>query len=541
MARPAEHQAMSTAELALTVHRPRRREVVLSLAFATVLAVYLIAPPRVPDLAAQVARTELVHRVGLTVWWQGWFGGLHLPTYSALSPWVMSVLTPPLTGALAAVAAAAAMSRLLRSSLRPTAGMIAFLITDTANLVDGRITFGVGLATGLWCLAVMQQEPSRSRAWATGSLAVLTCLTSPLAGLFLAMAMVTRLLVERAPVRHHLAVVSLVAGSLAATGVLFPGFGSMPFDPITVLPALGCTAGIAVFCHEPRIRVGALVYLVMVLGFLAYPGAVGMNVTRLAWIFTVPLVVAWAPRSRRTVAVLALAAALLPAVDLGRQLVAASDPSSQSAFYRPLVAALAADQAARPHTLGQRIEVVDTRNHWASAQIARHHALARGWERQSDRANNPLFYASGRIDQASYHAWLSELAVGWVAVPAAELDYASVREAELVSTGLPYLEVIWSNADWTLYRVLSAPGLATPGTVLEIDDRGLTIAAHATTVRLALRWSPYLVVTTAYGRRVAGCVGERDGWTFINVPVRGTYRVVADFDGQLRGGQSHCG
>jgi hypothetical protein len=513
----------------------------VALAFATVLAVYLLAPPRVPDLAAQVARTDVVHRVGLTVWWQGWFGGLHLPTYSALSPMVMSMLTPPLTGALAAVAAAAAMSRMLRSSLRPTAGMIAFLITDTANLVDGRITFGVGLATGLWCLAIMQEGSSRSRVGTTGLLAVLTCLASPLAGLFLAMATVTRLLVERAPVRDYIAVLLLVAGSLAATGALFPGVGSMPFEPVTALPALGCTVGIATLCREPGIRVGALVYLMMLVGFLAYPGAVGMNVTRLAWIFTVPLVVAWAPLQRGTVAVLALAAALLPAIDLGRQLAAASDPSSRSEFCRPLVAALAADQAARPHTLGQRVEVVDTRNHWAAAQIAGHHALARGWERQADRANNPLFYAKGAIDPASYHAWLSELAVGWVAVPAAELDYASVSEAELVSTGLPYLHAIWSNENWTLYRVLNAPGLATPGSVLEIDDRGLTIAARATTVRLALRWSPYLVVTTASGRPVPGCVGERDGWTYINVPARGTYRVVADFDGQLRRSQSGCG
>jgi hypothetical protein len=541
MASVAEHQTVSTADLDLATPRLRRRDVAVALVFATVLAVYLLSPPRVPDLAAQVARTELVHRVGMTVWWQGWFGGLHLPTYSALSPMVMSVLTPPLTGTVAAVAAAAAMHRLLRSSVRPTAGIIAFLITDTANLVDGRITFGIGLATGLWCLAIMQQEPSRSRVLTTGTLAVLTCLASPLAGLFLAMATIALLLVEKAPVRHYVMVVLLVAGSLAATGLLFPGSGSMPFDPVNLLPALGCTVGIGVFCREPLIRVGALVYLVMLVGFLVYPGAVGMNATRLAWIFTVPLVVAWAPLSRRTVAVMALAAALLPAIDLGRQLVAASDPSSRSAFYRPLAAALAADQAARPHTLGQRVEVVDTRNHWAAAQIARHHALARGWERQADRANNPLFYATGRIDPASYHAWLSELAVGWVAVPAAALDYASVREAELVSTGLPYLQEIWSNADWMLYRVRNAPGLATPGSVLEIDDRGLTIAARAPTVRLALRWSPYLVLTTASGAPVVGCVGKRDGWTFINVPAPGTYRVVADFDGQLRRSQSGCG
>jgi hypothetical protein len=539
-ARLSEHQNVSAVDLEQGVPRLRRRDLAVGFAFVTVLALYLLAPPRVPDLAAQVARTELVHRVGLTVWWPGWFGGLHLPTYSAFTPMLMSVLTPPLTGVLAAVVAAAAMHRLLRSSVRPMAGLIAFLVTDTANLLDGRITFGVGLATGLWCLVGMQQAPTRWRTAATGALAVLTCLASPLAGLFLGLATGTRLLVDRSPVRHPLTVSLLVAASLAATGLLFPGSGSMPFELINLLPALACAAGVALFCREPRIRVGAAVYLVVLVGFVAYPGAVGVNATRLAWIFTVPLLVAWAPVSRRTVAVIALAAALLPAVDLGRQLVAASDPSSRSTFYRPLLTALAADQAARPHTLGQRVEVVDTRNHWAAAQIARHHALARGWERQADRANNPLFYTTGALDPAGYHAWLTELAVGWVAVPAAELDYASVREAELVSTGLPYLKAIWSNNDWTLYQVIDAPGLAAPGSVLEMDDRGLTIAAGATTVNLAVRWSRYLVLTSASGESVPGCVGERDGWTFIRVPTPGTYRVVADFDGRLLGMQAGC-
>ena len=190
---------MSTVDLERAVPRLRRRDLAVAFAFVTVLALYLLAPPRVPDLAAQVARTELVHRVGLTVWWSGWFGGLHLPTYSAFTPMLMSVLTPPLTGALAAVAAAAAIHRLLRTWCDRWAGLIAFLVTDTANLLDGRITFGVGLATGLWCLVSMQQAPRRWRAAATGALAVLTCLASPLAGLFLGLATGTRLLVDRTP------------------------------------------------------------------------------------------------------------------------------------------------------------------------------------------------------------------------------------------------------------------------------------------------------------------------------------------------------
>ena len=514
--------------------------VALAVVSAAALVAYLVAPPQVPDLSAQVARAELVQRVGLTVWWQGWFGGLHLPTYSALSPLVMSMLTPPLTGVLSAVASAAAMARLLRSSLRPTAGMAAFLVTDIANLVNGRITFGIGLALGLWCLASFRQAPVRSRAAITGTLAVLTCLASPLAGMFLGLATITIVLADRSQNRHSLHLTLLVAGSLLATGSLFPGAGLMPFEPINLLPAFACTIGVGVLCRGTRLRLGAAAYLLLQLAFLAYPTAVGLNVTRLAWIFAVPLLVAWAGLPRRSLLVVVVAAGLLPMVDLGRQLDAASDRSARSAFYRPLVVALAADQAARPHTLGQRVEVIDTRNHWASAHVARQHPLARGWERQADRANNPLFYASGQIDSAGYHAWLTELAVGWVAVPVARLDYASVHEAELVATGPPYLRAIWSNEDWTLYRVVNAPPLARPAAVLEIDDRGLTLAARARTVHLAVRWSPYLVVTHRSGRLVTGCVGRRDGWTFIRIPTPGTYRVVADFDGQLRRNQPPC-
>ena len=508
--------------------------------FVAVLLTYLLSPPHVPDLAAQVARAELVHRVGPTVWWQGWFGGLHLPTYSSLSPLLMSLLTPPVTGVLSAVASAAAMQRLLRSSLRPGAGVVAFLVTDTANLVNGRITFGVGLALGLWCLAIMQQAPSSPRAVVTGVLVVLTCLASPLAGLFLGLATVTVVVAEPSRARHALGLCFLVAASLLATGRLFPGAGSMPFELVNLLPGLGCTTGVAMLCRGRRLRIGAAAYLLLQLGFLIYPTAVGVNITRLAWIFALPLLVAWAPLPRRTLLVVVVAAALLPGVDLGRQLAAASDPSARAAFYRPLEAALVADQERRPDTLGQRVEVLDTRNHWASAHIAGHHPLARGWERQADRANNPMFYRKGRLDAAGYHAWLTELAVGWVAAPVARLDYASVREAELVATEPPYLRTIWSNKDWTLYRVEGSAPLAHPATVLDIDDRGLTLEARDRTVQIAVRWSPYLVVTDASGRLVRGCVGQRAGWTFIRVPDPGVYRVVADFDGQLRRNQRGC-
>ncbi len=263
------------------------------------------------------------------------------------------------------------------------------------------------------------------RAAAAGALALATCLTSPLGGLFLALAAATLLLVRQrdrlaraahGSSRLWLALLVLLVLTAAGTVLLFPDVGEMPFRAGNFLPAAGCTVAVAALCPNPRIRVGALAYLVLELGFLTHPSAVGVNITRVAWLFTLPVVVAYARVPVRTLVAAATAALLLPAVDLVGQLRAATDASASAAFYPPLLRALATDAASRPGSLGQRVEVLDPRNHWPSAYLPARFPLARGWERQADRADNPLFYSGQRLDVASYRRWLDPLAVGWVAV-----------------------------------------------------------------------------------------------------------------------------
>ncbi|MDQ6937635.1 MAG: hypothetical protein M3140_07975, partial [Actinomycetota bacterium] len=58
---------------------------------ALLCAVYLRWTPLVPDLAAQVARADMIRTGGLTSWWTGWFGGLSLPDYSVLVPQSMAM------------------------------------------------------------------------------------------------------------------------------------------------------------------------------------------------------------------------------------------------------------------------------------------------------------------------------------------------------------------------------------------------------------------------------------------------------------------
>jgi hypothetical protein len=513
-------------------------------ALAASMGAYLLAAPPVPDLAAQVARADLVRRAGDSVWWSGWFGGLHLPSYSAVSPVLMAHIGVRATGAVATALAVLAMSRLLRSSPRSRPGAAAFLVTASANLLDGRITFAVSLATGLWCLVVLAEGTPAAQAGFGGGLAVLTCLTSPLGGLFLALAAATLLLVRRQwwrQARPALLVLLPLAATMTATVALFPDVGEMPFPVVNFLPAAACSVAVALCCPDPRLRGGAGLYLLVQLGFLVHPMAVGVNVTRLAWIFALPLLVACGRMPRRALVLAAVTAALLPAVDLTGQLRAAADASSRAAFYQPLVVALASDQARHPLTLGQRVEVVDSRNHWASTYLAGRFTLARGWERQADRAYNPIFYGVQPLDAASYRRWLDGLAVGWVAVPAGPLDYASIAEARLVAARPGYLAQIWSNSSWTLYRVDRARSLASPATVVRVDDRRVVLdVGTVTTVRLAIRWSPYLAVTDVAGRR-QGCLGPAGGWTKVRVPAPGRYVVTADFDGNLRHGQPGCG
>ncbi|HEV2059834.1 MAG TPA: hypothetical protein VGR11_10785, partial [Solirubrobacteraceae bacterium] len=66
-------------------------------------AVYLLIAPPSADLAAQEYRADL----GLTLWNNGWFAGHHTPGYSVLFAPLAGTLGVRVTGALAAVAAAA--------------------------------------------------------------------------------------------------------------------------------------------------------------------------------------------------------------------------------------------------------------------------------------------------------------------------------------------------------------------------------------------------------------------------------------------------
>ena len=71
------------------------------LAVAGLAIAYLRWAPPVPDLAAQVARTQVIRTAGVGSWWTGWFGGLTLPNYSVLVPFGMAIFGVRVIGLVA--------------------------------------------------------------------------------------------------------------------------------------------------------------------------------------------------------------------------------------------------------------------------------------------------------------------------------------------------------------------------------------------------------------------------------------------------------
>ncbi|MGX7678356.1 hypothetical protein ACSMXN_05620 [Jatrophihabitans sp. DSM 45814] len=490
-------------------------------------AFYLWLQPRAPDLAAQLARADAVRYGGVSSWWTGWFGGLSLPSYSFFVPWLMAALGAQTAGIVAVFIGSVGVAQLSHAALRPRATAIAFAAAAAADLADGRVTFTVGLSMGVCALLALRPG---HRILGAG-LTVLTYAASPLAGLFLGIVLLACLYCDRARLGQLAPSVLLLLVTAGATAILFPGTGTMPYSLLTDWPAVMSCVGLIAVCRCREIRATAALLLVAMLILLVYPGAVGDNITRLAWACAVPATVASVPMRARTVGLIAVLLSIWPLTDLGGQLRAASGPSAQAAFYQSVAAEVRVQQRlAGSVAVGGRTEVIDSTDHYASVYLAPL-GLARGWDRQADRANNPIFYLPGQLTTGSYRAWLSQLAVRWIALPDRPLDYASQAEARLVRAGLPYLHLIWSSHRWRLYEVIDPTPLVSGAMVKSVSSGTIAIAVVAgVTATVRTRWSPYLLTVDPITHQpVSSCLTNVYGWVQLIPERSGIIEVTSHF------------
>lgn len=525
---PTALNAGEVVRRARRIPRPDWRDpVTLSVAITVVgLALYSATVPHAPDLAAQVARSSVARGAGITDWWVGWFGGLQLPSYSVLAPLVLASLGVAVTAAVAALIAVVSMADLLRATARPVLGSAAFALLAVLDVAAGRLTFALGLATGLLSVAALRRRHRLA------VLAAVACgLLSLLAAFFLGIAAVAVVLSDQSRRRLAVEVSAAVLACGVSAQLLFPQTGTMPYRVVDIVGASVSALAVAWLVPVRPVRAGALLMTVVPLATMAIPGALGVNVVRLSWMVAAPLVLA-AGRLRRLPVLLAVTGTLAawPVANTIGQLLTARDASAQRAFYRPLIRQLEALRVRSGEAaVGERVEVVPTRSHWEANYLTDHFQLARGWDRQADVEDNPLFYR-GQLTADRYRGWLQQMAVGWVARPKAPLDGASLAEARIVGSGTSYLQPIWSSPTWDLYRVVPSRRLALGADVVRVEATSLILRfRHAGQADVQVRWSPYLVATPALGTAARGCARADGQFTTVTVTAAGDYVLGSGF------------
>ncbi|HEX3510305.1 MAG TPA: hypothetical protein VHT27_04310 [Solirubrobacteraceae bacterium] len=496
--------------------------------------VYVILAPPAPDLAAASYRSWLISNEGFTLWDNSWYGGHHLPAYSLLAPALGALIGPQLLAALSMTAATALFAALVRGRFPERSARIAslwFALGASVALLSCRVPFDLGLALGLGSLLAAQ----RRRAAVAVPLALLCALASPVAGAFLALALVAWALggVPRARLVALLAAVAVPIGLLV---LVFPEGGSQPFAGSAFYPALAGVIAIGLLMppEQRLLRIGAALYALSLTASFVIASAMGGNADRLGALAAGPIAacaLAGAEAGRRRRIALALLAPLLlywqanaPAADFAS---AIEDPATAQSFYRPLLGelrALGVGYGARP----ARIEVVPSVDHWEARWVAPAMMMARGWERQLDRYRNGLFYAGSPPSAASYHAWLSEQGVAFVALPDSPLDYSAKAEAQLLrGPPLPYLDEVWRSPHWRLFAVRRpTPLAAAPAQLTAAGRDWFTLAVPRAGSYLArIRFTPYWALAGGHG-----CVAEAPGgFTEVRTRSAGTTRVVIAF------------
>ncbi len=312
----------------------------------------------------------------------------------------------------------------------------------------------------------------------------------------------------------------------------------MPYPFTDFVWDLAIAAGLwlAAGRQEPVLRAGLALYAAAAAVAVAVPSPIGGNIGRLEDALALPL--AAALLLPRWTVLVPLASVPLILSQWGPAWgaisgAAAAQPSTHQSYFAPLDAALRHYSARAP---AGRVEVVPTEYHWEAAYVAPVMPLARGWERQLDVADNPVFYRPGALAAGTYRSWLLDDGVTFVALPDAPLDSAGQAEGRLISSGqVPGLDLIWRSAHWRLYSVAGSPGIVTgPAQLLSANDGQVVVdAVRPGPVLIRIRYSSDWVLSAG-----SGCIRRGDGsWISVDAYRAERFKLRLSL---LGGGSDDC-
>nr|WP_202121999.1 hypothetical protein [Streptomyces sp. BA2] len=475
------------------------------------------------DLAAQYAWARFASEHGAAAYGLFWYGGMHTANYSLISPYLMAAVGVKTVTVVSGVAGAWLVAALVERTgmRRPLWPAVLASFAVWCNVASGRTTFALGIAFAFAaCLALVRER----RVGAAVVCAALATMSSPVAGLFLVVAGAAYFLVRDWGRAAALIVPPVVV--VGVTTALFPFTGEhlMPFDRIFP-PVVFSLALIVAAPREWRVlRWGAGVYAAGTVLTYLIPSPIGTNVERLAELLAPAallgaLLMPALSRVRRVVLIVALVLSTAWVTQkTADDLTVSTGVPKWAADTQGVVRELERLGADRG-----RVEVVPARNHREATALAPYVNMARGWNRQLDIERGRLFY-DGSFSAATYRAWLDKWAVGYVVLPSGKPDGFAEDEAALVASGPKWLQPVWRDANWRVFRVKDAvPMVSRPATVVRSTGSAMVVRVPTREpVTLRLVYSPWL--------RAEGACLKRDGeFTRLTVSTPGTYRISSGY------------
>ncbi|MGI8882516.1 MAG: hypothetical protein ACR2KJ_18830 [Jatrophihabitans sp.] len=533
----AEHPARGAggglrAHQARLVAPENRAVLVATVVAAIVCAVYIAVPRMGNDLSAQLARADFAREHPFAMIDFRWFAGVLPYSYSLWTPLVMAYAGVKLSSAVAMVVSVGLLTRLFvrGAAPHPLLGGLAASVALGANLIEGRVTFGIGVAFGLGALLVLA-ESSAKRRIAAAALALLAAGASPVAALFLGLCAVALVLTRR--IVDGLALGIAVCVPTVLTSVVFSDPGRQIFGGKEATRDIIITLVVVCVVSKPRVRIVGVLGAALVWGALLFDSPIGSNSSRLSMLFAMPILLAflrmpavlrkWKVPFPALAAVVAVVGYAIQPLILGGTVGGTGRLVTYPSYFAPVAA-----EIGERGPLTGRVEVPELTGHWDAAYLARDVPIARGWLRQLDTKLNEKVSYEGLPTAQTFRAFLDRNAVQYVAVADARGSLRGAREKRLIAAGLPYLTKVWTSRHWTLYAVQNPVPLVTGPARLDSQqpDRITFTVTTAGTVTVRVRWSRYLALSGP-----AGTCLHRSGLQQVELrdAAPGTYRIASAF------------
>jgi hypothetical protein len=487
---------------------------------------FFLLRPNVNDLWAARARAAAVHDgVGLTYWFS-WFGGGATPgNYSVVTPWISAYIGTETLCALSAAAIPFLVAILVRGSYHPRAATAIAAVAVGANLWSGRVPFLFASALAVAGLIFFRER----RIVPAVVLMLVSVVATPTPAAFVALGMAGVFISWPSRRRDAAIVIAAIGAASLAITYAFGSPGPEPFGS-TLRVQLICALLLLQLARPKRwVRTTLWVSVLAVIAISSVGNAMGSNLARWVW-FCLPVVVMALSRFNAFFVALVVTPLLVGGWNMTYiDLQNAVKPVSSTQYYQPL----AEELDTLPDLVNYRLEIVDHGAHAAYAALLNHATLARGWETQADvELNNSVL--DRHLAPITYHLWLNANAVGYVALPATTI--ANYGEYNLVNSPTPpdYLQLIWQNPDWKLYKVTKdlRPIVAAPAQVVRSSQASMTVDVPcACTVDVQVRYSKFLQATGPAGN-AAQISDNGTGWTVLTSTAPGTYRL----QGRITGG-----